>query len=474
LEKLPLELFVDKSNNGQDEYGWAPFEFFKERIDVFLVNQLRRSSAGGCTSALVGFLNNIVDNLLVEAPSDTCLKGLREQYIHDIVRAVVAMELPTVQHMLIPPISTNYTPRTTVKYIEQQIASAADMLSAAAAVGNIEAVRSLYTPGDKTLGSDKNLLGQPIGAAAATGQLEVLKYFSQTIKTGSSELIYSYELHVIIKRVIDVGESDTAACLIDIMSELYPLTTSSLRGKWLELAIGAGCIITLKAIMATKALNNAKDAYLKSNVKVGYCEACRKGFTDMIRHLFQSHRTRQLLPTRGSTGCLWSLSFEAGLLDALKEGRRGVSETLIAMDPKTSPKKAFKATMAARHGSKFIMTKLLLAHRFTVDMDILQDITDFNTRVVGNGEPWKLGRPTSDEVKTAILLAWEVKKHLPIEALPKVSQLGRVCAKVTEDGFTGPLEPIFYAVADEVHAWIKHFLHGEQIAREFERLKLDY
>ena len=197
----------------------------------------------------------------------------------------------------------------------------------------------------------------------------------------------------------------------------------------------------------------------------------------MIRHLRQQDHIRQLLLPEDAAGCTRSRSRIAvhdGVFDALNEGHRELSKMLLATHCDISAVKAFKAAMAARHGSKLIMTKLLLDHGFTVDMDLLQDIIEFNTRVVGNGDPWKRSHPTSDEVKTAILLAWEVKNHLPIEELPNVSQLGRVCAKITEDGFPGTLEPIFYAVADEIHGWIKHFLHGEQIAQDFERLKLEY
>ncbi|KAF2656665.1 hypothetical protein K491DRAFT_715249 [Lophiostoma macrostomum CBS 122681] len=181
LEELPIAQFVEKSNSGQEEWGWAPFNFFRERIHIFLAKRVRYPGVDGNTPNLVGFLIKIVETLLLEAPSSSCIDDLREQYVHDIVRAVVAMRGNTVHRLLIPHIPSDYESRTLEKYITQQDPDVADMIAAAAAVGNINAVEKRIRFCSKTL-SNKLLFVHPIGAALVTGQLKVFKFLSEKIR----------------------------------------------------------------------------------------------------------------------------------------------------------------------------------------------------------------------------------------------------------------------------------------------------
>ncbi|KAF2656666.1 hypothetical protein K491DRAFT_715250 [Lophiostoma macrostomum CBS 122681] len=190
----------------------------------------------------------------------------------------------------------------------------------------------------------------------------------------------------------------------------------------------------------------------------------------MVRHLFQQHHIRHMLLKEYPDQRL--SPFPKALCEALLGGQGDVVEVLLSINTDVPIAEAFEAAMDSLRGSKLIMTKLLLAHGLNVNLKTLKVIADFNIRIMEGNKSWTQGRPTTDEVRTAILLGLEIKKHLPRKRLPYAGHVSTVCAKVTQVGFPGPLEPIFYTLAEEVDEWIKHVPSGEEIDQRFKKLRL--
>ena len=187
LAKTPMKKYLDFMELAglQLHQAKSPFEFMVDHAETYLLNCIR--SQDGYLHLIPAFINKLVDILMrFNLPDDNVIE-LREQYILDLVRAVVA----TTSHDRLREGLTTWLKKdlaaASPRIVDPEI-SLSEALAGAAAVGNFKAVAHFLNHTTDFLEHhfDYHLddLPSAIVAAASTGKSVMIEYLLAKVKVG--------------------------------------------------------------------------------------------------------------------------------------------------------------------------------------------------------------------------------------------------------------------------------------------------
>ena len=163
----------------------SPFQFVVDHAETYLLNRIR--SQDGYLDIFPAFINKLVDVLMrFNLPDDNVIE-LREQYILDLVRAVVATTPRDRLRQGLAIWIKKYLVAAYPRIVDPEI-PLSDALAGAAAVGNFKAVAHFLNHTTDFLEHHfdyhVNHLSNAIVAAASTGKSVMIEYLLAKVKVG--------------------------------------------------------------------------------------------------------------------------------------------------------------------------------------------------------------------------------------------------------------------------------------------------
>lgn len=173
------------------------------------------------------------------------------------------------------------------------------LAAAAAAVGNVAAVRLYIDLGADPLADERNPFGNPLQAACNTGKTDCLKIMLEHVKQehqAKTKLVQAHEHGRILaciekatQRAVSCGHASSALLLIEYIDHEYPEDTVYRKHLLSNSRLGAakgGCIELFKALMERKTYRNKFT--LSTDMQEAIREAVNNGSLSIVQHLLES------------------------------------------------------------------------------------------------------------------------------------------------------------------------------------------
>jgi len=187
LAKTPIKKYLAfmESAGLQLHQAKSPFQFVVDHAETYLLNRIR--SQDGYLDIFPAFINKLVDVLMrFNLPDDNVIE-LREQYILDLVRAVVATTPRDRLRQGLAIWIKKYLVAAYPRIVDPEI-PLSDALAGAAAVGNFKAVAHFLNHTtdflEQHFGYHVDHLPSVLEAAASTGKSVMIEYLLAKVKVG--------------------------------------------------------------------------------------------------------------------------------------------------------------------------------------------------------------------------------------------------------------------------------------------------